>query len=241
MSPSSRWSGWASFAGLRVAVEPGVFVPRRRSELRRPGRGRGHRPRSWSTCAVVAVRSAPRSPRAGRRRRGVRRGLRPRRGRLRAAQPAARARLRRRPLRRAARRPAGPRGPAGRQRSLRPQRGDRDDAPRGARPRAPGRPRRRPRRPRRAASRGERRRGVAARPADGCWSRPAGLRRTARSRCSRPPASEPPSRPTTRSAPRSSRGAAEPPGHDGSTQVLRRTAGVSLDSVRSRGSGRMAR
>jgi release factor glutamine methyltransferase len=25
--------GWASFAGLRVAVEPGVFVPRRRSEL----------------------------------------------------------------------------------------------------------------------------------------------------------------------------------------------------------------
>ncbi|MFZ2014559.1 MAG: putative protein N(5)-glutamine methyltransferase [Nocardioides sp.] len=25
--------GWASFAGLRVAVDPGVFVPRRRSEL----------------------------------------------------------------------------------------------------------------------------------------------------------------------------------------------------------------
>jgi release factor glutamine methyltransferase len=25
--------GWASFAGLRIAVEPGVFVPRRRSEL----------------------------------------------------------------------------------------------------------------------------------------------------------------------------------------------------------------
>jgi release factor glutamine methyltransferase len=25
--------GWAAFAGLRVAVEPGVFVPRRRSEL----------------------------------------------------------------------------------------------------------------------------------------------------------------------------------------------------------------
>jgi release factor glutamine methyltransferase len=25
--------GWAAFAGLRIAVEPGVFVPRRRSEL----------------------------------------------------------------------------------------------------------------------------------------------------------------------------------------------------------------
>jgi release factor glutamine methyltransferase len=25
--------GWASFAGLRIAVDPGVFVPRRRSEL----------------------------------------------------------------------------------------------------------------------------------------------------------------------------------------------------------------
>lgn len=31
--PLEQVVGWASFAGLRVAVEPGVFVPRRRSEL----------------------------------------------------------------------------------------------------------------------------------------------------------------------------------------------------------------
>jgi release factor glutamine methyltransferase len=31
--PLEQIVGWASFAGLRIAVEPGVFVPRRRSEL----------------------------------------------------------------------------------------------------------------------------------------------------------------------------------------------------------------
>jgi release factor glutamine methyltransferase len=31
--PLEHVLGWAAFAGLRVAVEPGVFVPRRRSEL----------------------------------------------------------------------------------------------------------------------------------------------------------------------------------------------------------------
>jgi release factor glutamine methyltransferase len=31
--PLEQVVGWASFAGLRIAVEPGVFVPRRRSEL----------------------------------------------------------------------------------------------------------------------------------------------------------------------------------------------------------------
>jgi release factor glutamine methyltransferase len=31
--PLEQVLGWASFAGLRVAVEPGVFVPRRRTEL----------------------------------------------------------------------------------------------------------------------------------------------------------------------------------------------------------------
>ncbi|MBX9245327.1 putative protein N(5)-glutamine methyltransferase, partial [Actinotalea ferrariae] len=31
--PLEQVLGWAAFAGLRVAVEPGVFVPRRRSEL----------------------------------------------------------------------------------------------------------------------------------------------------------------------------------------------------------------
>ncbi len=41
--PLEHVVGWASFAGLRVAVEPGVFVPRRRSEL----------------LVAVAARSAP--------------------------------------------------------------------------------------------------------------------------------------------------------------------------------------
>jgi len=31
--PLEQVVGWASFAGLRIAVDPGVFVPRRRSEL----------------------------------------------------------------------------------------------------------------------------------------------------------------------------------------------------------------
>lgn len=31
--PLEHIVGWASFAGLRIAVDPGVFVPRRRSEL----------------------------------------------------------------------------------------------------------------------------------------------------------------------------------------------------------------
>src|SRR5690242_795737 len=31
--PLEHVLGWAEFAGLRVAVDPGVFVPRRRSEL----------------------------------------------------------------------------------------------------------------------------------------------------------------------------------------------------------------
>jgi release factor glutamine methyltransferase len=31
--PLEQVLGWASFCGLRIAVEPGVFVPRRRSEL----------------------------------------------------------------------------------------------------------------------------------------------------------------------------------------------------------------
>ncbi|WP_324274145.1 hypothetical protein [Blastococcus brunescens] len=31
--PLEHLLGWAEFGGLRVAVEPGVFVPRRRSEL----------------------------------------------------------------------------------------------------------------------------------------------------------------------------------------------------------------
>src|SRR5580700_396888 len=32
-SPLEQIVGWAEFCGLRIAVEPGVFVPRRRSEF----------------------------------------------------------------------------------------------------------------------------------------------------------------------------------------------------------------
>ena len=31
--PLEQLLGWAEFAGLRIVVEPGVFVPRRRTEL----------------------------------------------------------------------------------------------------------------------------------------------------------------------------------------------------------------
>ncbi|HET6759791.1 MAG TPA: putative protein N(5)-glutamine methyltransferase, partial [Propionibacteriaceae bacterium] len=32
-APLEHIVGWAEFAGLRIAVDPGVFVPRRRTEL----------------------------------------------------------------------------------------------------------------------------------------------------------------------------------------------------------------
>ena len=59
--------GWAEFCGLRIEVDAGVFVPRRRTEflaeeaarLARPGPGR-----SCSTCAAAPVRWASRWPHA---------------------------------------------------------------------------------------------------------------------------------------------------------------------------------
>ena len=49
--PLEQILGWAEFCGLRIEVDPGVFVPRRRSEfLVGPGGapgGRAHRPHRW--------------------------------------------------------------------------------------------------------------------------------------------------------------------------------------------------
>ncbi|GAA1629898.1 putative protein N(5)-glutamine methyltransferase [Georgenia ruanii] len=46
--PLERVLGWAEFCGLRIAVEPGVFVPRRRTELLVTEARRG-----WHAGAVV--------------------------------------------------------------------------------------------------------------------------------------------------------------------------------------------
>ena len=58
--PLEHVLGWAEFCGLRIAVDPGVFVPRRRTELLvRAGRTRScGRATSWSTCAAAPARSA---------------------------------------------------------------------------------------------------------------------------------------------------------------------------------------
>ncbi len=80
--PLEQVVGWAEFAGLRVLVDPGVFVPRRRSEflvevaVRLAARPDGYRPRRRSsTCAAAPARSGSRSRgRAGRGRRGRHRG-----------------------------------------------------------------------------------------------------------------------------------------------------------------------
>ena len=56
--------GWAEFCGLRIHVDPLVFVPRRRTELLArtavellaPGEARGA---SWSTCAAARARWPP--------------------------------------------------------------------------------------------------------------------------------------------------------------------------------------
>ncbi len=68
--PLEQVLGWAEFAGLRMLLEPGVFVPRRRTELLAAEAARfaaaiadeGRTP--WcSTCAAVSARSAPPWPR----------------------------------------------------------------------------------------------------------------------------------------------------------------------------------
>ena len=74
--PLEHVIGWAEFCGLRIAVDPGVFIPRRRTEFlvrqavalaRQPGQsasplpGRG---RSSLTCAAARAPSAPQWSRA---------------------------------------------------------------------------------------------------------------------------------------------------------------------------------
>ena len=64
--PLEQVLGWAEFAGLRILLEPGVFVPRRRTELLAAEAARfaaaiadaGSHPRGASTCAAVPARSA---------------------------------------------------------------------------------------------------------------------------------------------------------------------------------------
>ena len=68
--PLEQVIGWAEFCGLRIAVDPGVFVPRRRTEflvrqaalLARGGRPPRNPPRSWGE----AVPPDPLGPRARR-------------------------------------------------------------------------------------------------------------------------------------------------------------------------------
>ncbi len=57
--PLEQVVGWAEFCGLRLVVEPGVFVPRRRTEaLAREAvaLAKDGPDRSWSTCAAASVR-----------------------------------------------------------------------------------------------------------------------------------------------------------------------------------------
>ena len=58
--PLEHLLGWAEFCGLRIAVDPGVFVPRRRTELlvARGRRARAGPARSSSTCAAAPGASA---------------------------------------------------------------------------------------------------------------------------------------------------------------------------------------
>jgi release factor glutamine methyltransferase len=62
--PLEHVLGWASFAGLRIAVEPGVFVPRRRTEwlaeqaIRRVEAGRGGTVAVDLCCGAGAIGAA---------------------------------------------------------------------------------------------------------------------------------------------------------------------------------------
>ena len=198
--PLEQVVGWAEFAGLRVFVDPGVFVPRRRSEF-------------LVEVAVAAGRPAGRH-RAPRRRRPVLRHRRARARRsgqlagesaqavdqLRRGRPALmsgsavsnctrptwtrppsrarggtsrrrRARVRGRPVHGAAGLAAGPDRRADLQRALRADHGDRVHACRGARPRgADGPGRRGGRAGHPPAGRGRSRR-RGSRPAACCWWR----------------------------------------------------------------------
>lgn len=62
--PLEHILGWAEFCGLRIAVEPGVFVPRRRTELL--VREAAALLRTKSAVSVTAAGSAPASPKGSR-------------------------------------------------------------------------------------------------------------------------------------------------------------------------------
>ena len=63
--PLEQVLGWAEFAGLRILLEPGVFVPRRRTELlvREAAAVARAGCASSSTCAAGRARSVPRCSR----------------------------------------------------------------------------------------------------------------------------------------------------------------------------------
>ena len=64
--PLEQIVGWAEFAGLRLVVTPGVFVPRRRTEvLAREAIAATPRPDASSTSAAAWVPSQLRSGRRG--------------------------------------------------------------------------------------------------------------------------------------------------------------------------------
>ena len=86
--PLEHVLGWAEFRGLRIAVDPGVFVPRRRTEFlvdQAVALAARTRPSSW-TCAAARARSAPRWPPSLGGGRTARRRHRPGRGALRPPQ-----------------------------------------------------------------------------------------------------------------------------------------------------------
>ena len=155
-APLEALLGWAEFCGLRIAVDPGVFVPRQRTAflvaqaVRRAGPGAVVVDLCCGTGAIgaaiaaaapgVEVHAADVDPAA-----------------VACARRNLPARLPGRPLRRPARTAARAGRPARRQRAVRAHRRDRHHAARGPRPRAPRRARRRRRRPRRPAP-GRRRR-----------------------------------------------------------------------------------
>ena len=130
--PLEHLLGWVEFDGLRIAVEPGVFVPRRRTELLVREAARRAPPRAVVVelcCGAGAVAAAltARLDEPG----GVRRGRRSGRGPVRAPEPARRPRLRRRPGCTAAAPVGAPGRRARRQRAVRADRRDRPDAGRG--------------------------------------------------------------------------------------------------------------
>ena len=82
-SRARRWrrcSGWAEFCGLRIAVDPGVFVPRHADGVpRRAGRRAGPTRRGGRRPLLRHRRGGRRRGRGRARRRGARRRHRPRR------------------------------------------------------------------------------------------------------------------------------------------------------------------